>query len=604
MGIARSRSFRRYLTLLVLVPLLPAVGFTAVLIVVIHREHAASVERGLHATARAVASAVDRKLASTITTLEAMASSRHLRAADLRQFAEDARRVLPTQPGWLSVQLATPEGEVLLSVASPSARGLGGRADIHSLQRVRRRQAPVVGGVAPEGVGDDGVFAVRVPVQRGGAVTYVLSAIVSPAVIRRVLAEQNLPPGWLGYVVDEDMRFVARSLGDAAGRGAARGEPVGTPLAEALARREGTAFWATTREGEDVYTAIARSDVADWSVALAAPASLMYGGLWSSLVVLGVGSALAVGAAVALAAILARRVRRPVTALTLAATAVGRGDTVALEPTGIYELDAVAGALELASTKRREAEAALRSARDKLEAATRVKDQVFASVSHELRTPLQAIVGWARALEREPPLPREEQLRAIRTIAENAAIQTRLVDDLLDVARMQSGRLHMKPASVDITDVLAAAMAAVSPAAEAKGVAIRVAKVPAVLRPLSGDADRLRQVVWNLLSNAVKFTPPPGRVEIDVHEGDKELVMTIADTGDGISADLLPHVFEPFQQGAGAGRLGLGLGLAIVRQIVEAHGGAVTAHSGGSGKGAVFSVRLPWGREPGDPGPR
>ncbi|HUF93183.1 MAG TPA: sensor histidine kinase [Candidatus Limnocylindria bacterium] len=602
---ARSRSFRRYLTLLVLVPLLPVVVFTAVLIVVIHREHAASVERGLHATARAVASAVDRKLASTITTLEAMASSRHLRAADLRQFAADARRVLPTQPGWSSVELVTPEGEVLLSVAAPSGQQLGGRSDIHSLQRVRRTQAPVVGGVAPEGGGDGGAFAVRVPVRRGGAVTYVLSAIVSPVVITRVLAEQDLPPGWLGYVVDEDMRFVARSLGDAAaGSRAAVGEPVGAPLAEALARRQLTAFWTTTREGEDVYTAIAKSDVADWSVALAAPAILMYGGLWSSLVVLGVGSALAVSAAIALAAILARRVRRPVTALTRAATAVGRGDTVAFEPTGIYELDAVAGALELASTKRRDAEAALRSARDKLEAATRVKDQVFASVSHELRTPLQAIVGWARALEREPPLPREEQLRAIRTIAENAAIQTRLVDDLLDVARMQSGRLPMKPASVDITDVLAAAMAAVSPAADAKGVEIRIAKVPAVLRPLSGDADRLRQVVWNLLANAVKFTPPPGRVEIDVREGDEELVMTIADTGEGISADLLPHVFEPFQQGADGGRLGLGLGLAIVRQIVEAHGGAVSAHSGGPGKGAVFSVRLPWGRAPGEPGPR
>jgi signal transduction histidine kinase len=589
MGGARPRSLRRYLTRLVLVPLLPVVVLTAVLVVVIHREHAASMDRGLRATAHAVASSVDRKLAATITTLQAMASSRHLQVGDLRQFYEDAQRVRPTQPGWLTVHLATPEGEQLLNVARPFGGALGKTTEVRSHRRVLEANAPAVGGVVAGAVSGYPGFAVRVPVQRGGVLTYVLSAIVSPAVITSVLTQQNLPAGWLGYVVADDMRFVARTVaGDALA-----GEPVAVSLADALGRRDARSFVTTTREGEDVYTAIATSDVADWRVGLAAPARLMYGGLWSSLGVLAVGSALAVGAAIALAAVLARRVRRPIAALAEAASAVGRGDTVTVVPTGIDELDAVAGALATASARRRDAEAALRSAKEGLEAATRVKDQVFASVSHELRTPLQAIVGWARALERGSPPPGENQRRAIRAIADNAAIQTRLVGDLLDVARIQSGRLRMKVASVQIMHVIDAAIAAVTPAADAKGVKIRVEKSEGALSPFVADADRLRQVMWNLLSNAVKFTPPRGEVQVTLHEHGDHIEITIADTGEGIAAELLPHIFEPFQQGATVGRPGLGLGLAIARQIVEAHGGAVHVHSAGPGQGSVFTVRLP-----------
>ena len=228
------------------------------------------------------------------------------------------------------------------------------------------------------------------------------------------------------------------------------------------------------------------------------------------------------------------------------------------------------------------------------EDSSRLKDEFLATISHELRTPLSAILGWARML-RMGQLSPEDSAKALDTIERNARAQAQLVDDLLDVSRIITGKLRMDVQPADPNTFIDAAVEAVRPAAEAKGVRVqKVIDTGAIAVP--GDPVRLQQVVWNLLSNAIKFTPRGGRVQIRSQRVNSHLEIVVSDTGQGISADFLPHVFDRFRQAdqkTSRQHGGMGLGLAIVRHLVELHGGAVRASSDGEGQGSTFTVMLP-----------
>ncbi|HUL60881.1 MAG TPA: ATP-binding protein [Anaeromyxobacteraceae bacterium] len=237
--------------------------------------------------------------------------------------------------------------------------------------------------------------------------------------------------------------------------------------------------------------------------------------------------------------------------------------------------------------------AAARAAREEAERASRARDELVAVVSHELRTPLNAVLGWARLL-RMGKLDAAGTARAIEAVERSATAQAQIVDDLLDVSRMVRGQLLLDVRPVDLVPVIEAAIAAVRPAAAARNTEIAAVLVPPA-GVVMGDPGRLQQVVWNLLSNAIKFTPPGGRVEVRLEPEGGEVAIRVRDTGAGIDPAFLPHVFERFRQAdASSTRVhgGLGLGLAIVRHLVEAHGGTVGAESDGPGKGAAFTVRL------------
>jgi PAS domain S-box-containing protein len=226
--------------------------------------------------------------------------------------------------------------------------------------------------------------------------------------------------------------------------------------------------------------------------------------------------------------------------------------------------------------------------------ANRLKDEFLAVLSHELRTPLNAILGYSRLL-RGNLLPEEQVGRGLETLERNARWLTQIVDDVLDVSRIISGKIRLDVQPVDLSSVINNAVATVQPAADAKQVRIQTLIDPRT-GPVSGDPDRLQQVAWNLLSNAVKFTPKGGRVQVRLERVNSHLEIIVSDTGVGIKDEFLPLVFERFRQAdAGPTRRagGLGLGLAIVRHIVEMHGGKAIAHSGGRGRGATFSVQLP-----------
>src|SRR5215469_20741 len=228
------------------------------------------------------------------------------------------------------------------------------------------------------------------------------------------------------------------------------------------------------------------------------------------------------------------------------------------------------------------------------EAASRLKEEFLATVSHELRNPLNAIVGWIHML-RSGNLDNAKSGKALETIERNVHLQASLIDDILDVSRVIRGKISVSFRSVRIGAVIEAALAAVRPTADAKGVDLEYENT-AERDEVRGDADRLQQIIWNLLSNAIKFTPRDGLVVVRLESHESELVLTVRDTGQGISADFLPHVFDKFTQadcGSTRSHGGLGLGLAIVRHLVELHAGTVAATSAGPGQGATFTVRLP-----------
>ncbi|AFZ31582.1 response regulator receiver sensor signal transduction histidine kinase [Gloeocapsa sp. PCC 7428] len=239
-------------------------------------------------------------------------------------------------------------------------------------------------------------------------------------------------------------------------------------------------------------------------------------------------------------------------------------------------------------------------ARSAAEAANHSKDVFLAMVSHELRNPLTAILMYAQLLQAQK-LKEEQISRAYETIERNVRLQKQLIDDLLDVSRIVSGKLHLNMQCVDLVVILQAAIDTVHPLAEAKAIQLELAIAPHqnrhdVATPsviFFGDATRLQQVFWNLLSNAIKFTPHQGRVQAKLEYSDRAIQITVSDTGQGISPDFLPHVFERFRQADTTRHGGLGLGLAIVNHIVQLHGGFVKVESPGVDQGATFTIEFP-----------
>ena len=232
-------------------------------------------------------------------------------------------------------------------------------------------------------------------------------------------------------------------------------------------------------------------------------------------------------------------------------------------------------------------------ARQQAEEASRMKDEFLAVLSHELRTPLNAIIGWASVLGSQAG--RKHVDHAIEVITRNADLQRRLIEDLLDMSRILSGKMALEIDAVAVVEVIAAAMDTVRTAALAKSIALNI-DIEDGIEPIPADAGRLQQVVWNLLSNAVKFTPNGGRVDVVAQQRTGEIEIVVRDNGQGIPPAFLPFVFERFrqaQQGTSRPHSGLGLGLAVVRHLVELHGGSVVADSAGVGRGATFTVRLP-----------
>jgi signal transduction histidine kinase/ActR/RegA family two-component response regulator len=243
---------------------------------------------------------------------------------------------------------------------------------------------------------------------------------------------------------------------------------------------------------------------------------------------------------------------------------------------------------------------AQRSARATAENALRAKDEFLSTLSHEMRTPLNAVLGWVRILLAREDLERDLLLRALHVIERNAAAQVKMIDDMLDMARIVAGKLRLEMQPVDLLSVVLAAVDVVMPSAHARRITLRTSLDPKTPRVL-GDQDRLQQVVWNLLSNALKFTESGGAIHVQLGSNQSSARIVVTDTGQGISEEFLPFVFERFRQNDTSSSRrhgGLGLGLALVRELVDLHGGTIQAASEGLNKGATFTIELPTAMSP------
>ena len=575
--------------------LLPIVLFAAVVVYQLARSERRAAERRVVFSARALAASFEREMAGSIRTLQALAESDALARGDLQAFHAECERVRRTQPAWKVVLLIAPDGQALLNTGFAWGPPPPPLAERESFLRVVQTHQPTVGSIA-KGRGPTGAlaFPVRVPVMREGALRYVLTAVITPEALVQVVAH----PG----STDEEW---TRSLVDQGGLMAARtreperfvGKPAPPAFLEQTRRVDEDVYADMSLDGVDVYVAFSRSRAWGWTASVVSPRRHLDAPLTGRVLgVAGLGLALLLVSASG-AWLFSRRIERSILHASDAASALARSELPPGEPSTVRELARLGEALEHSGRLLREREAerdahlaASEAARTEALAATRAKDAFLAMLGHELRNPLAPIVTSmdllrARGLARTPE--HEVITRQLRHVV-------RLVDDLLDVSRITRGQLTLHREPTELSAVVSRALEAVSPLLDQRQHALEV-DVPRGTW-LHVDPDRLMQVVSNLLTNAAKYTPPEGHLQVRAHDADGGLSLVVEDDGPGLAPDLLPRLFEPFVQGSRTldrSEGGLGIGLALVRSLVEAHGGRVEAHDKAPGRGSVFTVWLP-----------
>jgi signal transduction histidine kinase/CheY-like chemotaxis protein len=583
---------RSHLLVLVLGAVLPVLAFSAAMTVVFWRQQRDAFEERFLERVHAVAFALDRELAGHARALQVLARSPRLARGDLRGFYEEASAVRAEQPLWATIILVQPDGTQRINLRRRLGEPLPRSGiDPALLQAVARSEREAVSPLVTGAVSSNYTTAVMVPVRQQGTVPYILLAAIDV-------------PGWLQFLssypvardatmtlLDQNGIIVARTLNHEQWVG----KRPAAELSERSRRLPEAAYRSMGLEGQWFYSAHSRSPFSGWTVATGVPAAGVEAELRDSTIAIVIGALAAAALAVGLALLFGRRVARPVVALARSATTLATGRPPApATPTKIAELAEVNRAFDDASSRLRTLLAAERSARDEAEAANRMKDEFLATLSHELRTPLNAVFGWARMLRRGDA--RQDTLRhGLEVIERNAVAQAKLIEDLLDVSRITTGKMRLQVRAVDMPAVVEAAIDSMRQAAAAREIRVQPLLDPAA-GPVIGDPDRLQQVAWNLLSNAIKFTPKGGRVQVSLRRIDSHVELAVSDTGQGIAPELLPHIFERFRQGDSSSTRqhgGLGIGLALVRHLVELHGGTVSVRSAGVDAGTTFVVRLP-----------
>jgi signal transduction histidine kinase/ActR/RegA family two-component response regulator len=546
------------------------------------RRQLANVDRQNVATARAVSVAVDTKIETTTAALDVFGTLHALDVPDIPAFERLASRLIVRQPDWSALLLADLNGRVLAVVPQADAAEAAAFATGWA-QSVAATRAPVVSTLFTMPGVPGHFLMIGVPIVRDGKVTLALGARVRSDSFGALLRQQQVPSNDTVALIDAANRYVARNRDEAS----YVATPASAALVDIASRTSEGSLTTERRDGTPVYSAFSRSSLTGLTVALALPREEVDGPVRRIVWLLAAAWLVIVGVGAALGLALGQVITRAMQSASQSAMALARGEAVNPRASRIAEIadlsDGLRAAAETLEARNRE--------RDE---ASRLKDEFLMTVSHELRTPLTAIYGWARMLS-TGQIRDEQRPRAIEAIERNAGALQQLVNDLLDVSRVVSGRLRLDVQTVAIPDVVGAAIDAIRPAAHARNIRVTTTVDGADLT-VSGDPGRLQQVMWNLLSNAVRFTPVDGQIAIAIARRGASIDIIVRDTGPGIDAAFLPHVFERFRQGAaGTTRAhgGLGLGLAIVRHLVELHGGTTVVRNNAPEPGATFSITLP-----------
>jgi signal transduction histidine kinase len=548
---------KRHLLLLVLGALLPLLALAAALTLLLVREDRANTEQALLENARLLSAALDAELGRSIVGMQALSRRDSLRRGDLRTFYEEARDLRDSLGLWDNVLLLSPQGEHLLNLMRPFGTQLPPVPQREGPVTAARTGQPYISNALQGRVDTDWLMFMNYPVSIDDEVKYVLGVTMSFRYWSRWLSA-HAPQGFIASIVDRNYVVLART--EDVERLA--GQPVQPWFRELLASRPGGAVRGQGLLDPDVVVAFHRSDLSGWHINLLTSARVVDApGRRSAL-------ALAVGVAIALA--------------IAAALALWRAAALTRDINGVI------GALQ----------GDLRAQNRELSEADRRKDEFLATLAHELRNPLAPIRTAAELLKR-PDLPEGVGAQARDIIERQAQHMTRMVDDLLEVGRITRGELQLRKEKLELATAARWALEAVQPLFEQAGVALE-ADVPALLW-LEADATRLVQIMVNLLGNAAKYTPRGGHAWLSARRAGGEIELRVRDDGIGIAAGEMPRLFRMFSHSKPAlerAHSGLGIGLALVRGLVERHGGTIEARSDGAGRGAEFVVRLPASEAP------
>jgi len=592
--VARTKAtFGSYLVALVMLAVIPLMLIAGVLIwrqTVLQRQ---AFERSLLQTAQALSLAVDRQIFADAVMLQTLAQSPLLERGELRGFHAVAARVIG-EHGGLFISLFDEKGRQIFNTLRPPGAPLPTPfeypappdperpplGDPSALEEVLRTGKPANSDLVYGLVAGRLIFLVNVPVIRGGRIRYVLNAAFSPDVMTRLLQENRQFAGVPAWIWDRRGFIVGRWQN----ADAFVGRRVPPQQLEQIKARSSGVAKGESPEGMALYYSYARSPVTGWTASVGAERGELDRAVRAGWIV---GGTLMVGGVLLgllLALSIAARLRRSIVSLAAAASRNEPPQAVGLRTREIELLEHAV--LEAAHAR----EARLR--REQAEAESETKDRYIATLSHELRNPLAALGNAVHLLGMDR---REDFAPTLEMMQRQIAQLTRMVNDLLDVSRVTHGKITLRLEPTDLARVVARAIETATPALEAKRLRLTHELAPGPLM-VRGDAARLLQVFSNLLDNATKFTPSGGEVGVTLASEDKQALAVVSDNGVGIDAAFLPKMFEAFTQADTSlerATSGLGLGLALARQIVEAHGGSISATSAGRGQGSRLTVRLP-----------
>ena len=555
--------------------------------------------RSVLESARAISLAMDQELATAETVLRVLASSAYLSKRDLGSFQQQASAA--RKGDGMFIALYDEHGNALVDTSAASGASIADRADPERLRDLLAGTQARVTRLHRLRDGKELTVIVDVPVAVAGE-RYLLSQIYTAAHFQRVLAQHQVPESWIVGVFDTDHTTIARSHRVA--------ELVGRPGSEVLRKAAAQASEGQvrhiSREGIDIYDVFTRSPRSGWLIAVGVPAEALDAVAERAVGTAALGTLAALMAAAIIAFVLGHRLSSSIGDVAAAASALGRGEPLPPYQPSLREIDALRASLEEThALLERETEGRARAEAERLqlfeseqaarqlaEQQNRAKDEFLAMLGHELRNPLSAISG-AVALMKAPSAQEEHHIHAREVISRQIHHLSRVVDDLLDLSRVMTGKINLDFMPVDLAEVVRNCLSNMRAAGRVGEHEIKVDLQPVWV---NGDPTRLEQITGNLLSNAFKYTPPEGRVEIEVAADNDDAVFRVRDTGLGIPKRLLPHVFDVFVQGDQSlerAKGGLGIGLALVQRLVHLHGGTVQAQSAGDGRGSTFTVRLP-----------
>lgn len=589
------------LALLAAVALIPMVIFSGIALEKLLDAHREEAIRGMQETARATSLIIDRELKSAQSALRVLATSAYLSEERWQKFYDQAK--VANVPGGAWIVLYNEDGSQVVNTRLPFGSVLASRPNPHEIAEIIQKGEPHISDLSWGPRAKAYVIFVDLPIYLPGGKRYVLSQTFYADHFNVAFAGRGIPSTWVTGIFDRKGITIARSRDP----GTLIGKPAKPELTEIISTGKDGTLRHITRDGLDVYDVITHSELAGWALGIGAPAAEINSAIWRAIYIALGGLFAALLLAGLAAAFVGRGLLNSISAAAQSAAALWKREEIPPRPSsGIIEVDEMHAAIReaavvlvkeqqartLAESEREQLLLREKAARKQAETESKAKDEFLAMLGHELRNPLSAITSAISLLEMENVSP-AIIARAKNVMRRQTDHLASIIDDLLDLSRVMSGKIRLNRHALELSGVVTSCIETFRTAGRFSHQNISVHAEPATIH---GDTTRIEQIICNLIDNAIKYTPEGGSIGIDVRAQGNEAVLTVKDTGIGISADLLPMIFEVFVQGENTlerAKGGMGIGLSLVSRLVELHGGRISAESEGTGKGSTFTVRFP-----------